>query len=229
MAKLVEASDPKKDSFEREILLDDPAVYQAADLLTDGGIDTEAIRSNVAQMLNAFGEDPERDGLKRTPDRVARMYEELLAGYRTDPVALVNDALFEVEYDEMVIVRDIEFYSLCEHHMLPFLGRAHVAYMPRGRVIGLSKIPRIVDMFSRRLQVQERLTRQVADFLMEVLHPRGVAVVVEAIHMCSMIRGVKKHDTRMTTSSMLGAFRNNMATRMEFLDNISRGSEQLHF
>lgn len=229
MAKLVETSDPKKDSFEREILLDDPAVYQAADLLTDGGIDTEAIRSSVAQMLNAFGENPERDGLKRTPDRVARMYEELLAGYRTDPVALVNDALFEVEYDEMVIVRDIEFYSLCEHHMLPFLGRAHVAYMPRGRVIGLSKIPRIVDMFSRRLQVQERLTRQVADFLMEVLHPRGVAVVVEAIHMCSMIRGVKKHDTRMTTSSMLGAFRNNMATRMEFLDNISRGSVQLHF
>ena len=229
MAKLVEASEPKKDSFEREILLDDPAVYQAADLLTDGGIDTDTIRSNISQMLNAFGENPERDGLKRTPDRVARMYEELLAGYRTDPVALVNDALFEVEYDEMVIVRDIEFYSLCEHHMLPFLGRAHVAYMPRGRVIGLSKIPRIVDMFSRRLQVQERLTRQVADFLMEVLHPRGVAVVVEAIHMCSMIRGVKKHDTRMTTSSMLGAFRNNMATRMEFLDNISRGSEQLHF
>ncbi|OGN73433.1 MAG: GTP cyclohydrolase I FolE [Chloroflexi bacterium GWB2_54_36] len=192
-------------------------------------MDTETIRTNVAQMLNAFGENPERDGLKRTPDRVARMYEELLAGYRTDPIALVNDALFEVEYDEMVIVRDIEFYSLCEHHMLPFLGRAHVAYMPRGRVIGLSKIPRVVDMFSRRLQVQERLTRQVADFLMEVLHPRGVAVVVEAIHMCSMIRGVKKHDTRMTTSSMLGAFRNNMATRMEFLDNISRGSEQLHF
>ncbi|HBA92821.1 MAG: GTP cyclohydrolase I FolE [Bellilinea sp.] len=229
MAKLVETTDPKKDSFEREIVLDDPAVYQAADLLTNGDIDTETIRTNVAQMLNAFGENPERDGLKRTPDRVARMYEELLAGYRTDPIALVNDALFEVEYDEMVIVRDIEFYSLCEHHMLPFLGRAHVAYMPRGRVIGLSKIPRVVDMFSRRLQVQERLTRQVADFLMEVLHPRGVAVVVEAIHMCSMIRGVKKHDTRMTTSSMLGAFRNNMATRMEFLDNISRGSEQLHF
>ena len=229
MAKLVETTDPKKDSFEREIVLDDPAVYQAADLLTNADIDTETIRTNVAQMLNAFGENPERDGLKRTPDRVARMYEELLAGYRTDPIALVNDALFEVEYDEMVIVRDIEFYSLCEHHMLPFLGRAHVAYMPRGRVIGLSKIPRVVDMFSRRLQVQERLTRQVADFLMEVLHPRGVAVVVEAIHMCSMIRGVKKHDTRMTTSSMLGAFRNNMATRMEFLDNISRGSEQLHF
>ena len=221
--------DSKRDWFERELTLDDPAVYQAADLLTDGGIDTDTIRENVEKMLVAFGEDPQRDGLKRTPDRVSRMYEELLAGYRTDPVALVNDALFEVEYDEMVIVRDIEFYSLCEHHMLPFLGRAHVAYMPRGRVIGLSKIPRIVDMFSRRLQVQERLTRQVADFLMEVLHPRGVAVVIEAIHMCSMIRGVKKHDTRMTTSSMLGAFRNNMATRMEFLDNISRGSEQLHF
>jgi len=222
-------SEPKKDSFEREILLDDPAVYQAADLLTDGGIDTETIRTSVQQMLSAFGENPARDGLKRTPDRVARMYDELLAGYRTDPVALVNDALFEVDYDEMVIVRDIEFYSLCEHHMLPFLGRAHVAYMPHGRVIGLSKIPRVVDMFSRRLQVQERLTRQIADFLMEVLHPRGVAVVVEAIHLCSMIRGVKKHDTRMTTSSMQGAFRNNMATRMEFLDNISRGSEQLHF
>ena len=127
------------------------------------------------------------------------------------------------------MVRDIEFYSLCEHHMLPFLGRAHVAYIPRGRVIGLSKIPRIVDMFARRLQVQERMTRQIADFLQEVLHPRGVAVVAEAIHMCSMIRGVKKHDSRMTTSSMLGAFRNNMATRMEFLDNISRSSEPLHF
>jgi GTP cyclohydrolase I len=157
------------------------------------------------------------------------MYVELLSGYRTDPIALVNDAIFDVNYDEMVIVRDIEFYSLCEHHMLPFLGRAHVAYMPKGRVIGLSKIPRIVDLFSRRLQVQEQLTRQIADFLMELLHPRGVAVVIEAIHLCSMIRGVKKHDTRMTTSSMLGAFRNNMATRMEFLDNISRGSAPLHF
>jgi len=198
-------------------------------LFSDSGIDTETVRKSVAKMLAAFGEDPNRDGLKRTPDRVARMYGELLAGYRTDPIALVNNALFEVDYDEMVIVRDIEFYSLCEHHMLPFLGRAHVAYMPKGRVIGLTKIPRIVDMFARRLQVQERMTRQVADFLMELLHPRGVAVVVEGIHMCSMIRGVKKHDTRMTTSSMLGAFRNNMATRMEFLDNISRGSEQLHF
>jgi len=226
---LPKSSEPKKDSLGRVLMLDDSAVYQAADLFTNGDIDTEAIKSSVEQMLVAFGENPEREGLQRTPDRVSRMYHELLAGYRTDPVAMVNDALFQVEYDEMVIVRDIEFYSLCEHHMLPFLGRAHVAYMPKGRVIGLSKIPRIVDMFSRRLQVQERLTRQIAEFLMEILQPRGVAVVVEAIHMCSMIRGVKKHDTRMTTSTMLGAFRNNMATRMEFLDNISRGSEALHF
>jgi GTP cyclohydrolase I len=157
------------------------------------------------------------------------MYEELLSGYRTDPVALVNDAIFEVTYDEMVIVRDIEFYSMCEHHMLPFLGRAHVAYMPHNCVIGLSKIPRIVDMFGHRLQVQERMTRQIADFINELLHPSGVAVVVEALHLCSMMRGVKKHDARMTTSAMLGAFRNNMGTRMEFLDNISRSAEPLHF
>lgn len=215
--------------MEKLLTITGEEIYQAAELIHDGGIDFESIRLNVESILKAVGENPERDGLKRTPERVARMYEELLAGYRTDPVALVNDALFEVEYDEMVVVRDIEFYSLCEHHMLPFLGRAHVAYIPRGRVIGLSKIPRIVDMFARRLQVQERMTRQIADFLQEVLHPRGVAVVVEAIHMCSMIRGVKKHDSRMTTSSMLGAFRNNMATRMEFLDNISRSSEPLHF
>ncbi|MFN7035006.1 MAG: GTP cyclohydrolase I FolE [Bellilinea sp.] len=215
--------------MEKQLIITGEEIYQAAELLDDGGIDFETIRLNVENILKAVGENPERDGLKRTPERVARMYEELLAGYRTDPVALVNDALFEVDYDEMVVVRDIEFYSLCEHHMLPFLGRAHVAYIPRGRVIGLSKIPRIVDMFARRLQVQERMTRQIADFLQEVLHPRGVAVVVEAIHMCSMIRGVKKHDSRMTTSSMLGAFRNNMATRMEFLDNISRSSEPLHF
>jgi GTP cyclohydrolase I len=141
---------------------------------------------------------------------------------------MLNDALFDVEYDEMVIVRDIEFYSLCEHHMLPFIGRAHVAYFPHGKVVGLSKIPRIVDMFARRLQVQERMTRQIADFIEELLHPHGVAVVIEALHLCSMIRGVRKHEARMTTSAMLGAFRNNLATRMEFLDNISRGSEKFN-
>lgn len=207
----------------------DDSLYEAASLLPGSGVDQEAIRESIQRMLEAFGEDPDRDGLQRTPDRVARMYEELMSGYRQDPVSLVNDALFEVEYDEMVIVRDIEFYSLCEHHMLPFLGRAHVAYIPRGRVIGLSKIPRIVDMFARRLQVQERMTRQVADFINELLHPQGVAVVMEGLHMCSMMRGVRKHDARMTTSAMLGVFRTGLATRMEFLDNISRGADTLHF
>lgn len=207
----------------------DAAIYKAAELFMDSEIDLDAIQGAVGRMLEAFGEDPRREGLLKTPDRVARMYEELLAGYRTDPIAMVNDALFDVEYDEMVIVRDIEFYSLCEHHMLPFIGRAHVAYIPKGRVIGLSKIPRVVDMFARRLQVQERMTRQIGDFINELLHPRGVAVVVEALHLCSMIRGVKKHDSRMTTSTMLGAFRTDLALRMEFLDNISRSAEPLHF
>jgi GTP cyclohydrolase IA len=207
---------------------DDGEVYKLAGLIRKD-IDTKKIENSVHDILEAFGEDPNRDGLQRTPERIARMYEELLAGYRTDPVELVNGAVFEVEYDEMVIVRDIEFYSMCEHHMLPFIGRAHVAYIPHNCVIGLSKIPRIIDMFARRLQVQERMTRQVADLIMELVHPSGVAVVVEAIHLCSMIRGVQKHDARMTTSTMLGTFRTNMATRMEFLDNISRAAEPLHF
>ncbi len=204
-------------------------VFDVAELFQDTAMDEEVIRSSVANILDAIGEDPNREGLAKTPERVARMYNELLAGYREDPVALVNDALFEVAYDEMVIVRDIEFYSLCEHHMLPFMGRAHVAYIPNGKVIGLSKIPRIVDMFARRLQVQERMTRQVADFLDELLHPKGVAVVVEALHLCSMMRGVRKHDARMTTSTMVGTFKKELAVRMEFLDNISRSAEPLHF
>jgi len=206
-----------------------PTIYDAADLLPKGEMDQESIREAIHRVLIAVGENPDREGLQRTPERVARMYEELLAGYRVDPVALINDACFEEDYDEMVIVRDIEFYSLCEHHMLPFIGRAHVAYLPKGHVIGLSKIPRIVDMFACRLQVQERMTRQIADFLNNLLEPGGVAVVVEALHLCSMIRGVKKHDSRMTTSTMLGSFRTNLASRMEFLDNISRSSEPLHF
>lgn len=185
-------------------------------------VDLESARSAVRDLLRAVGEDPDREGLKNTPDRVARMYAELLSGYLTDAAKLVNGALFNINYDEMVLVRDIEFYSLCEHHMLPFLGRAHVAYLPAGKVIGLSKIPRMVDMYARRLQIQERMTRQIADFLQEFLAPHGVAVVVEAVHMCSMIRGVKKHDARMTTSAMHGSFRTNLATRQEFLDNISR-------
>ncbi len=192
-------------------------------------IDFAAIEASVGKMITAIGEDPERDGLQKTPLRVARMYAELFSGYRTDPVAMINNAIFEVKYDEMVLVRDIEFYSLCEHHMLPFIGRAHVAYIPEGKVLGLSKIPRIVEMYARRLQVQERMTRQIADFLRDLLHPQGVAVVIEAMHLCSMMRGVKKHNARMTTSAMHGAFRANLATRQEFLDNISRGSTQLHF
>ena len=185
-------------------------------------MDFEAIRKAVVEVIKAVGEDPEREGLMKTPDRVSRMYSELLSGYHADPEKIINGALFHINYDEMVLVRDIEFYSLCEHHMLPFLGRAHVAYLPAGKVLGLSKIPRIVDMYARRLQVQERMTRQIADFLQQTLEPQGVAVVVEAMHLCSMMRGVKKHDARMTTSAMHGAFRANLATRQEFLENIAR-------
>jgi GTP cyclohydrolase IA len=209
--------------------IDDNEIKKSAELMPEQEIDQAAIQSAVEKMLLAFGEDPTREGLRNTPERVARMYEELLEGYRTDPVAMINDACFEINYDEMVVVRDIEFYSLCEHHLLPFMGRAHVAYLPKGRVIGLSKIPRIVDLFARRLQVQEKMTRQIADFLMELLHPHGVAVVIEGLHLCSMMRGVRKHDARMTTSAMLGAFRASLATRQEFLDNISRGADPLRF
>jgi GTP cyclohydrolase I len=190
-------------------------------------IESELLEDAVLQLLTAIGENPKREGLKFTPKRVARMYSELLSGYHVDPIAMINGALFNIGYDEMVLIRDIEFYSLCEHHILPFMGRVHVAYIPDGKVIGLSKIPRIVDMYARRLQVQERMTRQVADFLRDLLKPQGVAVVVEAVHLCSMMRGVKKHDARMTTSAMHGAFRANLATRQEFLDNISRGASPL--
>jgi len=192
-------------------------------------IDIDEFRKIVFDLLNAEGEDSGRDGLKNTPDRVARMYTELLSGYSMDPQKIINGALFNINYDEMVLVRDIEFYSLCEHHMLPFIGRAHVAYLPAGKVIGLSKIPRIVDMYARRLQVQERMTRQIADLLQAILEPQGVAVVVEGMHLCSMMRGVKKHDARMTTPAMHGAFRANLATRQEFLENIARGSKPLQF
>jgi GTP cyclohydrolase IA len=192
-------------------------------------LDVETAKKLIYDLLRAVGEDPDREGLKNTPDRVARMYEELLSGYSEEPARIVNNALFHVNYDEMVLVRDIEFYSLCEHHMLPFLGRAHVAYIPAGTVIGLSKIPRIVDMYARRLQIQEQMTRQIADFIQETLEPQGVAVIVEAIHLCAMMRGVKKHNARMTTSAMHGSFRTNLATRQELLANISRGSEPLQF
>jgi GTP cyclohydrolase I len=195
--------------------------------LAGGSVNAEEIQKAITSILQAVGENPEREGLKRTPERVARMYAELLSGYKADPITIVNDAIFDVKYDEMVIVRDIEFYSLCEHHILPFMGRVHVAYIPDGKVLGLSKIPRIVDIFARRLQVQERMTRQIADFIRDLLHPQGVGVVVEALHLCMMMRGVQKHNARMTTSAMHGAFRSNLATRQEFLENIGRGASPL--
>lgn len=197
------------------------------DSIASSGVDQAATQEAIAYFLKALGEKPEREGLRNTPRRVARMYTELLGGYRMDPDKIVNGAVFNITYDEMVIVRDIEFYSMCEHHLLPFLGRAHVAYMPAGKVIGLSKIPRIVDLYARRLQVQERMTRQIADRLQQLLEPKGVAVVVEGLHLCTMMRGVKKHGARMTTSAMHGAFRTNLATRQEFLDNIGRGAGPL--
>jgi GTP cyclohydrolase I len=180
------------------------------------------IEAAVHDILVHIGEDPSREGLQRTPERVARMYDELTAGYYSDPVHLINDALFDVDYDQMVIVKDIDFYSLCEHHLLPFFGKAHIAYVPNGKVIGLSKIPRIVEMFARRLQVQERMTKQIADFIQEVLHPQGVAVVVEGAHMCSMMRGVKKANASMVTSAMLGSFKTSSTTRAEFMEHIAR-------
>lgn len=209
------------------MVIKEDALKEPTALLSEDDMDQESIRQAITDLLTAVGENPEREGLRRTPDRVARMYGELLEGYQQDPNALVNDALFEVKYDEMVLVHDIEFYSLCEHHMLPFLGRAHVAYLPRNKVLGLSKIPRIVDMFARRLQVQERMTRQIAECIDELLNPLGVAVVIEGLHLCATMRGVKKHDARMTTSAMLGAFRNSLATREEFLANIARGSNPI--
>lgn len=182
----------------------------------------EAVQKAVRKILTNIGEDPDRQGLKRTPERVARMYDELTAGYHIDPIKLINDAMFDVDYSEMVIVKDIDFYSLCEHHMLPFYGRAHVAYIPDGKVIGLSKLPRIVEMFARRLQVQERMNEQIADFINEVLHPHGVAVVVEGVHMCSMMRGVKKANASMVTSSIRGIFKTDPKTRAEFMEHIGR-------
>jgi GTP cyclohydrolase I len=180
------------------------------------------IEAAVEAILGAIGEDPEREGLLRTPSRVAKMYAELTAGYRVDPQALINDAVFSVDYDEMVMVKDIDFSSLCEHHMLPFMGRVHVAYIPNGKVIGLSKIPRIVEMFARRLQVQERMTVQITDFLAEALQPRGVAVVAEGVHMCSVMRGVKKANATMITSAMRGVFRDDPRTRAEFMGHVDR-------
>jgi GTP cyclohydrolase I len=191
--------------------------------MDDAPIPGSELEGAVRVLLEEIGEDPDRQGLTATPQRVRRMYAELTSGYRTDPQALLNGASFDVDYDEMVVVREIEFFSLCEHHLLPFYGRAHVGYLPRGRVIGLSKIPRVVDMFARRLQVQERMTQQIAGFLMEQLEPKGVGCVVEAAHLCTMMRGVRKEGARMVTSAMLGRFRKDSKTRTEFLTLIGKG------
>jgi GTP cyclohydrolase IA len=183
---------------------------------------TSEIEEAVRTLLAEIGENPDRPGLAGTPERVRRMYAELTSGYGTDPEALLNGASYKVDYDEMVVVRDIEFYSLCEHHLLPFLGRASVGYLPRGTVIGLSKIPRIVEMYAKRLQIQERMTTEIATFLMDRLDPKGVGCVVEASHLCTMMRGVKKEQARMVTSAMLGTFRRDGRTRNEFLRLIGK-------
>ena len=179
----------------------------------------------VESMLKELGEDPGRDGLRRTPLRVADAMRFFTSGYDQDPVAILNNALFEVSYDEMVVVKDIDFYSLCEHHMIPFFGRIHVGYVPNGKVVGLSKIPRLVEMLSRRLQVQERLTTQVAETIEEVLEPKGVAVIAEAIHLCMMMRGIQQQNASAVTSSMRGAFKSDSKTRSEFMDLIRHKRE----
>ncbi len=181
-----------------------------------------AFEDAVSRILAEIGEDPDREGLARTPSRVNRMYRELTRGYQVDPDGLINGAVFDVGYSEMVVVRGIEFYSLCEHHLLPFFGTVNVGYLPRGRVLGLSKIPRVVEMFARRLQVQERMTAQIAEFLRDRLDPLGVGVVVEAQHLCLAMRGVEKHGATMVTSSVLGTFRSSRETRGEFMAHLDR-------
>jgi GTP cyclohydrolase I len=181
------------------------------------------IEKLVEQLLKELGEDPHRDGLERTPERVAKAMQYLTSGYAKNVDEILNDALFVEEYDEMVVVKDIDFFSMCEHHLLPFVGKAHVAYMPHRKIVGLSKIPRLIEMFSRRLQVQERLTTQVANTLNDALQPRGVAVVVEAVHLCMLMRGVEKQNSKAVTSAMLGAFRDRPETRAEFMELIKPG------
>jgi len=179
------------------------------------------------ELLTRLGEDPARDGLLRTPERMEKAMAFLTKGYTQDVTEVLHEALFDVDYDEMVIVKDIEFYSMCEHHLLPFFGKAHIAYVPNGKVIGLSKIPRLVDVFARRLQVQERLTRQIGDSITEAIQPQGVAVILEASHLCMMMRGVEKQHSSTVTSSMLGVFKTQLQTRNEFLSLVRRGGSSI--
>jgi len=180
-------------------------------------LNVRTTESLIKELLGQWGEDPQREGLKSTPARVASMYEFLLQGYKKDINEVMNGAVFKERYSEMVIVKDIDFFSLCEHHLLPFYGKCHIAYIPNGKIIGLSKMPRIVEVFSRRLQVQERMTQQIADTLFEWLNPLGVGVIVEARHLCMMMRGVEKQSSMATTSAMIGSFRDDVKTRSEFL------------
>ncbi len=186
----------------------------------DPSLTSATFEDLVREMIVRLGEDPEREGLVRTPDRVHRAYQHLMKGYKEDADAMLKAALFTVTYDEMVIVKDVEMFSLCEHHMLPFFGKVHVAYIPNGKVIGLSKIPRLIEIFSRRLQIQERLTTQIAETIQKAIEPQGVGVVIEARHLCMMMRGVEKQHSHAVTSSMLGCFRNEQETRTEFLSLI---------
>jgi GTP cyclohydrolase IA len=189
--------------------------------------DPKPVRDHVRALLAGIGEDPDREGLVKTPERVEKALHFLTQGYEQDVDALLNQALFTVNYDEMVTIKDIECFSLCEHHLLPFFGKAHVAYLPAGKVVGLSKIPRVVDMFARRLQVQERLTVQIAEAIQEKVKPRGVAVVIEAMHLCMIMRGVEKQHSVAVTSCMLGAFREQQQTREEFLSLIRKPHNSL--
>ena len=190
--------------------------------------DLNAMERLIRDFLKELGEDPSREGLERTPARVAKAYEYLTSGYRQNVEDVLNSALFTEDYDEMVVVKDIDYFSMCEHHMLPFFGKAHIAYMPSRKIVGLSKIPRLVEMFSRRLQVQERLTTQIAHTINDVLQPRGVAVVIEGLHLCMLMRGVEKQNSKAVTSAMLGAFRDRPETRAEFMELIkSRGGLML--
>ena len=187
---------------------------------------TRPLETVIAQLLSLVGENPSRDGLAKTPERVAKMFRFLTKGYTEDVDEVLNGALFPIKYDEMVIVKDIDFYSLCEHHLVPFFGKCHIAYLPDKKVIGLSKLPRLVEVFSRRLQVQERLTQQIAETLQEKIKPQGVAVVMEAQHLCMMMRGVEKQNATAITSAMLGGFRTRRETREEFLELIKRPPSQ---
>ena len=211
------------ETFDERMIVKDE-LCDGAELVSGG--DECTIARHMREILTALGEDPRREGLLRTPLRAQKALQFLTSGYTTDLDEIVNNALFKVEYDEMVIVKDIEFFSLCEHHLLPFYGKAHVAYLPNGRVIGLSKIPRVVDMFGRRLQVQERMTQQIAESIREVLNPRGVGVILEAQHFCMMMRGVEKQHSGTVTSAMLGAFRDNKETRDEFLALVRDGGRR---